>query len=928
MNIGSLRMTDLRINLLGPPQVTVGSEPLVVDTRKAVALLSFLASAEGPVARDSLSFLLWPDYSRDRSRAALRRTLSSLRKGLGDEHLQADRQEVGLVRASEVFIDVSRFEELTGNGGSRASLEEAARLVRGDFMEGFGLRDSAEFDDWQMNQAAAYRRRAASLWDQLTGIYAGEGEWAQAIETSIRWLELDPLHEEAHRQLMRLYAWSGDRPAALNQYRSCVRVLEEQLGVPPLDETTDLYRAVVDDRLPPAEITSRQPAVQLLQEKRSDAHFVGRAAEMNALHEALVQAKERGLVATITGEPGIGKTRLVDEFLQPLDRETINHAQGHRGEGNIPYGVVIELIRNEIERRSLDGIDPAMLAEISRLLPELKEHLLEIDPGPVDSPGGHRRFLEAVTGFLLGDVESATTVISVDDIQWVDSETVDLLIFMAHHSQGPALLLLSYRTGADGRPLLRFDRGTEVIAIDLDRLNNDEIAQLIEAEAPDEMHRLDELIELTEGVPYFLVEYLAALDEDGTDPVSPPTGVLDLLEERIEGISDLGRQILSTAAVIGRSFRYRTLAQVSGRSDDETVQGLEELLADRIVHESAGTETFDFDHEQLRRLAYERTNAPRRTLLHSRLADELLQGGPADGRVAAIAADHLRAAGRDAEAAEQYVRAADRAAALYANARAIKHYEAALALGHPDDSRIRGALGVLYALEGNYPDALASLEAAAAVSEGLPLASLEHRLGMVHVRAGDLDLAEARFEAAEDGFNDDPVAKSRLLADWSAAVSRKGDATRARELAAGALSDATITGDPLALAQAHNTLGIVERVSDPTAARKHHETSLALVQDMSPTVRAAALNNLALAHLSGGDPEGGLEYGLEALELCERVGDRHKGAAVHNNLADLLHAAGRDDEAMDHLVQAVKLFSDIDDRSQGLQPQIWMLTEW
>ena len=724
---------------------------------------------------------------------------------------------------------------------------------------------------------------------------------------------------------MRVYTWSGDRAAALQQYRSCVRVLEEQLGVPPLEETTELYKAIVDDQLAPPKIDTPRPNVKKPSAVRPEATFVGRDRELDELFASAARGHETTVAVTVEGEPGIGKTRLVDEFLGSLERDATARAKGHRGEETVPYGLAVDLLRSHFANRRLDGFDEPTLSEISRLLPELRNLVVDHDAGRVESPGGHRRFLEAITHVLTAPDDHGAPVIMIDDLHWADAETLDLIAFLGRHSQRPALIVLSYRSNADDRPPVRFDREVDVSRITLDRLNQAEVARLVEADAPEHLPRLDELISPTEGIPYFLVEFLSTLDaSDG--PAVVPTGVLDLLEERIESISNLGVQVLSTAAVIGSSFSHQLLGAVSGRSPDETVQGLEELLTRRMIREAPEADTFDFDHEQLRNLAYARTTAPRRTLLHSRLADELLAGS--GDAMAAAAAHHRHRAGRDLDAAAQYVLAADRAAALYANASAIEHYEQALALGHPETARIRGALGDLYALEGDYTKALASLEAAAAVSSGEALAHLEHRLGLVHVRAGDIELAEARFAVAEAGLGESRIARTHLLADWAAAVSRSGDDARARELAARSLSHAAATSDPLSLAQAHNTLGIVERFTDPLEARTHHEVSLALVEHMNPAIRAAALNNLALTYLASGDPSGGLPFGQEALELCERIGDRHKQAAVHNNLADLLHEAGRDDEANTHLVHAVKLFTGVGDPAELLQPQIWMLTDW
>jgi DNA-binding SARP family transcriptional activator len=140
----------------------------------------------------------------------------------------------------DLELDVERFRALAGDGATQESLTEAAALFSGDFLEGFSLRDSAEFDDWQIRESGALQRELASALRRLVELLVAEGEFEQAIPRARRWLELDPLHEPAHRELIRLYAWSGERAAALEQYRTCVRTLSQELGVPPVEETGTL----------------------------------------------------------------------------------------------------------------------------------------------------------------------------------------------------------------------------------------------------------------------------------------------------------------------------------------------------------------------------------------------------------------------------------------------------------------------------------------------------------------------------------------------------------------------------------------------------------------------------------------------------------------------------------------------------------------
>ncbi len=232
-------MTELRIRLLGAPSIEVGRRRIQTDTRKATALLAYLAVSEQPQRRATLAALLWPDTDEQKARGALRRTLSVLRTALGDRWLEAEGETIDLERRS-VRADVQEFRAAIRD----ARLADAAALYRGEFLEGFSLRDSPEFDDWQAAQADALRSEYAGALGQLTGDAERAGDFSRALGHVKRRLALDPLHEPAHRDLMRLYARSGDRSAALRQYHEAMRLLDQELGVAPAAETRALHDAI------------------------------------------------------------------------------------------------------------------------------------------------------------------------------------------------------------------------------------------------------------------------------------------------------------------------------------------------------------------------------------------------------------------------------------------------------------------------------------------------------------------------------------------------------------------------------------------------------------------------------------------------------------------------------------------------------------
>lgn len=255
-------MPGLSLFLLGIPRLERAGQTVDVERHKALALLAYLAVTDIAHRRDGLATLLWPELDQSRARAALRRTLSTLNVALAGDWLETDRETISLPTSSAFRLDVTQFHNLLAQCRKHGhpetevcaeclpSLTEAAMLYRGDFLSGFTLRDTPGFDDWQFFQTETLRRELASALERLTRGHGARREFEAAIGYARRWLALDPLHEPAQCQLMRLYAWVGQRQAALRQYAECVRLLERELGVTPQAATTELYTAIKENRLP------------------------------------------------------------------------------------------------------------------------------------------------------------------------------------------------------------------------------------------------------------------------------------------------------------------------------------------------------------------------------------------------------------------------------------------------------------------------------------------------------------------------------------------------------------------------------------------------------------------------------------------------------------------------------------------------------
>lgn len=346
-------MSQLRLHLLGPPRLEIDGVPVAIDRRKAVALLVYLAvtaPSEGH-ARDTLATLFWPEYDQRRARATLRNTLWALNKTLAGDWLKINQDNIGLNPDADVWIDVAHFQDLLAACERHGhpldeicsicldALTEAVTLYRDDFLTGFTLADSPDFDDWQRFQADSLRQALADALERLVKGQAGQGRFKAAISHARRWLALDPLHEAAHRQLMRLYAQTGQQAAARRQYDECVRILDEELGLLPQAETQALYERIRIGSIPhPPSLLPPRPAAPPHNLPPQPTPFIGREVELAALGALMADPQVR--LVTITGPGGMGKTRLALAAAErQLSRAALNAPPPNEPRPFFPNGI-------------------------------------------------------------------------------------------------------------------------------------------------------------------------------------------------------------------------------------------------------------------------------------------------------------------------------------------------------------------------------------------------------------------------------------------------------------------------------------------------------------------------------------------------------------------------------------------------------------
>ncbi|MEO8328584.1 MAG: AAA family ATPase, partial [Candidatus Nanopelagicales bacterium] len=520
-------VAGVRITLFGSPRIERDGQPLRFDTRKALALLAYLAVTDRPQRRNILASMLWPGSDQVKARSALRRTLSVA--GVVGPALVSSRDEIRL-NSELISCDVTECVRLLERGGAQ-SQRSAVELATEPFMAGFTLRDSPTFDDWQAGTAERLRDQIVAALAHLVDIAATHGRLAEALALTRRWLTTDPMSELAHCQLMRLLTWTGQRPTALRQYRTLTRMLDAELGVPPLPETVELYDAIRADKLGPPAASTADQHPDTTSDKRQPPStptpttpLVGRDNERQRLLDVWHASAAQGGLIGIVGEPGLGRTALVRDLAAEVaargGKTLILRA--HESEAGLALAAARDLIR-QLPQESTDDEDEALAA-------------------PVDSPGAQVRMFEAVQAKLERSLVGALPgLLAIDDAHWLDPTSADLLAYLVRRMPAGVLVVITWRSGVGSSPLsgLALDDGEVLV---LAGLTQQAVADLVNAEGatgldPDDVHRR------TSGVPRLVLEHVAAAHA-GTAAAGP---MRELVLARLEAASATARQLVSAA---------------------------------------------------------------------------------------------------------------------------------------------------------------------------------------------------------------------------------------------------------------------------------------------------------------------------------------------------------------------------------------------
>jgi DNA-binding SARP family transcriptional activator len=717
----NIRLLDnFHLDFAGEPITSANSAPIK-------SLLAYLLlHRDSPQSRQYLAYRLWPDSTEAQARTNLRRELHLLRRALPhtDTFLHVDAKFLQWRSDAPYTLDVADFEaavsqveqcvdrapegaKAVGDGVAlRAMLEKAVALYPGDLLPSC-------YDDWIVLERERLSQVFAGLLEKLIELLERQGDYPLAIRYAQRLRRYDPLHEATYRHLMRLYALNGDRARALRVYHTCVTTLRRELGVDPTLATRQTYERLLDVESSSTQgvLTNPSPLATLVAEGR----LIGRQPEWEMVKAAWHIAAPRGEpgqahFVLVTGDAGVGKTRLVEELLEWAGQQGIatSRTRCYATEGQLALAPVAEWLSADTFRKPLLGLDPVWLTDVARLLPGILVERPELPrPAPFSESGQRLHLFKALAQVVLTDHHPLLLVI--DDLQWCDRETLEWLHYLLRCApQKPLLLAGTARPEEVGpdhplRALTLALRSTgQVTEIDLGPLSPSETVELATQVIGRDLDP-DMAIYLhaeTEGNPLFVVEMVRAQWKPQIVQVSNlksgsklPPKVYAIIQSRLGQLSPQARELADLAATIGRSFTFNVLAQagaarggaqdaVGGGADEETlVRGLDELWQRRIIREQE-VDAYDFSHDKIREVAYAEISRARQQLLHRRVAQALESVHATDldswsGQIAS----HYERAGLFQEAVLHYQRAAEVARRVYAYQEAKALYSRAIEAG-------------------------------------------------------------------------------------------------------------------------------------------------------------------------------------------------------------------------------------------------------
>ena len=912
--------TGADVQLCGTLKVAINGRAVEDELpgRKGRLLFAYLALyRDRPVRREELIAALWPDDPPVSPDRALATVIARLRAALGGDLIQG-RAELRLDLPAATRIDVEDARADVAKAEAAADPAQALDLAR----RALAMIEHPLLPGLEATWIDAARRDQQELGLRALEVVAtagiATGEPAAAERAARTLIDRDPFRESAHGLLIRALAAQGNVAAALRAFDDLRVLLRDELGVSPSAPLRELSERLLAGEVPdepasapaprsaPAAAGPGRPPLPSIATAAATGPVFGREEALARL-DALLERSAGGAqsVALVSGEPGIGKTRLVAEAARLAWDRGMTVLLGRSEEHALAsFGPFLEALRHVVIETP-----PDHLAELAgdqapalvRLVPELGQRLSGLsEPLPGDPEAQRLRLFEAVARFLARIAEDGGALLVLEDLHWADPSSIQLLGYLGRGRAPGLSLLLTFRETDLGEDhelrgvIAGLVREPAVERVMLEGLDEASVGSVIEAvsDRVPEPEVARAVHEQTAGNPFFVTEVVRR----GAPPGAIPEGVRDVVAERVRRLGRTAAGLLNAGAVCGREFDLDVAAQVGGVERPEAVESFEDALEAGLVREIEDAPgRAAFAHALVRETLYDRLSATRRVDMHRRAAEAIESAGGGGGERAAELAYHYGHAvrGRErtdhalAERARHWLEAAgDAAVAVHSSQDALERYERARELAEAAGdaggalSRLSEKAGDVLLRLGRFDAAHERWEEALATApdDEAPqrLADLRRKLGDVLVENGYLAAAIDQYKAGIALCGSEPsAAVARLYGESAWLYLARGDhmlAVYAAERAVGVTAE---LGEPRAASRAHAIFGrVFGRLGDPERAREQLGRALELARQADEFEELRALRSLA-DHVDGAESKADEAADLyeQSLDLARRIGD-------------------------------------------------------
>ncbi|HEV3091871.1 MAG TPA: AAA family ATPase [Candidatus Cybelea sp.] len=885
-----------------------------------------------PISRDYLAFLFWPDEEEGSARGRLRSTISDLLRVLpapGSDFVGTNAEEVWWNSDVDLKLDIDAF---TAAANDSTRLDEAADLYRGDFLPEL-------YDEWLYGFRERFKSIYLTVLTRLVSERRKRGDLTGAIAIGRRILEADQWREDIVRRIISLRYESGDAAGAISEYRQFAVRLREELGVDPMPETVAVAERIVKGAAPDEQDDEAEAAViAAIGERSRPLPFVGREREIERLSEAWSRATmRRGSVVFIGGEPGIGKSRLVREFMTSIEESGGRALFGATGFPEaFPYQSLVEALRGQMPLVTALDIGPTWFSVLASLLPEIGQRIDALPAlPPIGADDQRLRLFEALTRAFVGLARVRPLLIVLEDLHWASQATFDALAFLVRRTSGSRILVLATFRDDEAlprHPLRQLQRDARIegnasslSVLPLDATAVERIVAESEAsftgaleEYATAMHRR------SNGNPLFITQLL----ETPLADESVPATIASLVEARVGALSPETQTVAEVAALAGQRFSAEVVRDVTGYGDATVDRALDELLDRRLVQETAGRGIlpYIFGHQLVQGAIARSVSAADAAVRRRRIARALERLYPERAsELSSLLAGHYEAAGDVEQAARCYLAAARRSMSVGAPREARMECARGLALGATPRARADLLLESV-AIESRGGDRAswnASITALERIGSELDDAQLDeatllHRIEFASA-IGDREMFDEAAKALHSSFPQEDTRRDAALhlaqAKLEFTLGRMPESAAAAEVA---LARCRAAGDETQMTEALCTLAQAEAYRGllTSAEALFDEAAQVAERVGDPFLEQLALTSgwiVAYQHRAIARCQ---TMAARSLELAVNLGDRLHEAISHSRLAVAITASGTGyARAREHFDAAVPIYDEIGDVS-------------